>query len=110
MMSEENISQEFRLKNIYETRNCLIEEINQNELTSKKHQNVYRVLNYTEHLLILISTVAGCVSISAFTFLVILSMGIRSSGVGLKICVTIAGIKTSTSIIRKMKKNHDKIL
>ena len=29
-MSEENISQEFRLKNIDETRNYLIEEINQN--------------------------------------------------------------------------------
>ena len=29
-MSEENISQEFRLKNTDETRNYLIEEINQN--------------------------------------------------------------------------------
>ena len=31
-MSEEHISQEFRLKNIDETRNQFIEEINQNEL------------------------------------------------------------------------------
>ena len=45
-MSEENISQEFRLKNIDETRNYLIEEINQNELISKKPKKVYRVLNY----------------------------------------------------------------
>ena len=30
-MSEEHISQEFRLKNIDETRNQFIEEINQNE-------------------------------------------------------------------------------
>ena len=37
-MTEENISQEFRLKNIDETRNCFIEEINQNELMSKKHK------------------------------------------------------------------------
>ena len=36
-MAEENISQKFRLKNINETRNYLIEEINQNELMSKKH-------------------------------------------------------------------------
>ena len=41
IVSEENISQEFRLKNIDETRNYLIEEINQNELMSKKHKNVY---------------------------------------------------------------------
>ena len=50
-MVEENISQEFRLKNIDETRNYLIEEINQNELMSKKHKKVCRVLNYIDHLL-----------------------------------------------------------
>ena len=60
-MSEENLNQEFRPKNIDETRNYLIEEINQNELMSKKHKKVYRVLNYIEHLLILISTVTRCV-------------------------------------------------
>ena len=37
-MSEENISQEFRFKNIDETRHYLIEEINQNELISEKHK------------------------------------------------------------------------
>ena len=31
-MSEENISQEFRLENIDETRNYFVQEINQNEL------------------------------------------------------------------------------
>ena len=34
-MSEENLSQEFRLKNIYETIKYQIEEKNQNELRSK---------------------------------------------------------------------------
>ena len=36
-MAEENITQQFRLKNIDDTRNYLIEEINRNELMSKKH-------------------------------------------------------------------------
>ena len=49
----ENISQQFRQKNIDETRNYLIEEINQNELMSQKYKNVYRILNYIEHLFIL---------------------------------------------------------
>ena len=57
-MSGEIISKEFRLKNIDETRNYLIKEINQNELMSKKHIKVYRVLNHIEHLLVLISTVS----------------------------------------------------
>ena len=39
-MFEENISQEFRLKNIDETRNYLIQEISRNELISKKHKKV----------------------------------------------------------------------
>ena len=34
-----------------EIRNYLIEEINRNELTSKKHKKAYRVMNYIEHSL-----------------------------------------------------------
>ena len=49
-MSVENISHEFRLKNIDEARNYLIEEINKNELMSRKHKKVEKVLN-TYHFL-----------------------------------------------------------
>ena len=35
---EENISQEFRLKNIDETRNYFLKETDQDELMSKKHK------------------------------------------------------------------------
>ena len=92
-MTEENISQEFRLKNINEIRNYFIKEIDQNELMSKKHKNVCRVLDYIEHLLFLVSTFAACVFISASSFLVGISIGITSSAVGLEICVIITGIK-----------------
>ena len=64
-MAEENISQAFRLKNIDETRNYLIEETNQNELMSKKQKKVFRVLNYLEHVRISISKVSRF-PISAF--------------------------------------------
>ena len=37
-MVEENINQEFRLKNIDETRNYSLEEVKQNELMSRKHK------------------------------------------------------------------------
>ena len=75
------------------TRNYSIEEINQNELMSKKHKKVYRVLNYIDHLLILVSTVPGCVSISAFASLVCIPIGITSSAIRLKHFVITAGIK-----------------
>ena len=80
-MVEENISQEFRLKNIDETRNYLIEEINQNELISKKHEKVCTAVNYIEHFLILASAITGCLSISAFASLVGIPIGISSSAI-----------------------------
>ena len=49
-MGEEDITQEFRLRHVDNTRNYLAEEIEQNELVSKKHSKVYNALNYTEHL------------------------------------------------------------
>ena len=75
---------------------------------SKKHKKVRGVLNYIEHSLIVISTITGCVSISAFASLVGIAIGIRSSAIELKICVITAGIKKYKSIIKKKKKKHDK--
>ena len=57
-------------KKIDEIRILLIEEINRNELMSKKHKKICKFLNYIDHLRIVISTITGCVSISAFASLV----------------------------------------
>ena len=81
------------MEDIDETRNYFVKEINQNELTSKKHNKVCRVLNYIEYLLILISTVTGFFSIFSFTSLVGIPISITNSAIGLKICVITAGIK-----------------
>ena len=59
---------------------------------SKKYKKVHRVYNYTEILLILISIVTGNVLIPAFVSLVGIPIAIRSSEIGLKICIT-EGIK-----------------
>ena len=64
-MTEENIGQEFKLKEIEKIRNHFIQEIKQNELISKKHKKVCKILNYTQHLLILACIVTGCISISS---------------------------------------------
>ena len=61
--AEENVSQEFRLKNIDETRNYLIEEINQNESMSKVREKVCTSLNYIKHFPILASTITERASI-----------------------------------------------
>ena len=72
---------EFRLKQLDETRNYFLEEIKDNDLMSKKHKKTCKYLDYVEHLLILVSTITGCVSISAFTSLVVVPVGITSSAV-----------------------------
>ena len=75
----------------------------------EKHKKVCRVLNYIDYLLIVTSTITGCVSISAFASLVGIPIGIASSTIGLKICVITAGTKKYKSITKKKKKKkHDK--
>ena len=83
-MPEKNMNQKFRLKKIDEIRNYLIEEINRNELMSKKYKKFCRVLNYIDHSLIVISTITGYVSISAFASLIGIPIGITSYTIGLK--------------------------
>ena len=89
----EEASLEFRLRNIDEKRNYPLEEIKHNYLMSEKYKKTCKYLNYVENLLILVSTVTGYASISEFTSLVRVSVGITSSAVGLKICGITAGIK-----------------
>ena len=107
-MPEESMNQESWIKKIDEIRNYLIEELNRNELLSKKHKKYCRILNYIDHSLIAISTITGCVSISTFAPLVRIPIRITSFAIGLKNCVITAGIKKYMSIIIKKSKKHDK--
>ena len=92
------MNQEFRLKQIDETRNHLTEEINWNQLMSKKHNKVCKVLNYIEHSLIAISRITGCVSISVLDSLVGIPLRITSFTIRFKIWVIIAAIEKYKSI------------
>ena len=75
---------------------------------SEKYKKTGKYLNYVENLLILVSTVTDCVSISVFSSLVCVPLGITSSAVGLKICVITGGIKNYKWIIKKKKKTMRK--
>ena len=82
------INMEFRSKDIDETRNYLLDKIN-NDLMSGNYKKTYNYLNYVEHMLILASTVTGYVLISEFASLVAIPVGIKSSGIGKKNIVSI---------------------
>ena len=53
---------------IDETRNYFPEEIEQNELLSRKQKKVCTTLKYIEHSLILASTITGCIWFPGFFF------------------------------------------
>ena len=72
---------------------------------SKKQERVWTTLNYIEHFLTMASTtITGCISISVFTSLIGIPIGITSSAIGLKICAITTGIKKYKSLIKKKKK------
>ena len=99
------MNKKFRLKKIDEVKKYLTEEINQNKLMIKKHKKRCRLLNYIDHLLIVISTITRCVSISAFASLVVIPIGNTSFTIGLKLCAITAGIKSKRQWLRKKGKN-----
>ena len=110
MEKKKYMSQEFRLKNMNETRNYFLGEIKQNQLMNRKHKKVCTTLSYIEHILILAFTITGYVSVSAFASLLGTPVGITTSAIGLKICAMAAGIKKYKSISKKRKKEHGKIV
>ena len=68
---------------------------------SEKYKKTCKYLNYVENLIILASTITGCVSTSLFASLVCVLVVITSSAVGIKSCAITAGIKKYKSIIKK---------
>ena len=105
-MAEENIGQKFRLTEIDKARNYFIEEIKQNDWITKTHKKIFKTLDYIEHLFILVCTVTGCVSISAFVSLVSIGVGVASFVITIKTSIITAGIKKYKSIIKKKKYNE----
>ena len=77
---------------------------------SRKQKKVCTTLNSIEYFLILADTITGCISISAFTSLLGIPIGITSSAIGLKTWAITAAIKRYKSIIKKKEKKHDKIV
>ena len=88
-MVEEIIGEEFRFKNIDETKNYFLEEIEQMNWWVKSTT----ILHYIEHFLLLASEITVCILISALASLIGVSIEITSSAIGLKICAIFAGVK-----------------
>ena len=87
-------------------KNYFLEETNQNELTSKKHEKVCATLDYIKQL---DYTITGFIWISIFASLIGIPKGITSSAIALRISAINAGTKKYKSMIKKKKNERDKI-
>ena len=81
-----------------------------NDSINEKNKKTCKHLNYVENLLVLASLITGCVSISAFASLACVPVGVTSSAIRIKMCAITVEIKKYKTIIKKKKKNHDKIV
>ena len=85
-----------------------MKEIKHNDLMTEKHKTTCKHLIYVEQLVNLASSVTGSLSISAFTLLVCVSVGISSSAEEIKLRPFTTRIKKYRPIINKRRKKHDK--
>ena len=102
-----NVSREFKSKNIDQTRNYFLKDM-QNELMSRKDKKVCTIHKwYWTLFYFLASAITGYISISTFASLLGIPLGITSSEIGLKTCVIAAWYKNYKPIIKKKKKKQN---
>ena len=75
-----------------------------------KNKRRHVSIEIIEHLLILAKTISGCVSISALGSLVCAPIGVTTYTIGIIIYEITARINKYTSIIKKKKTKHDRIV
>ena len=76
----------------------------------KSTKNFLQLYNYIEHFLLLGSTITGCVSISAFSSIIGISIWITIPAIWLKICAITTGIQKCKLRIKKKKENYKIVL
>ena len=75
-----------------------------------KNKRRHVSIEIIEHLLILAKTISGCVSIPALGSLVCAPIGVTTYTIGIIIYEITARINKYTSIIKKKKTKHDRIV
>ena len=70
-----------------------------------RSKKISTIVNYTQHFLLLASTITVCISIATFASLGDIPIVVTSSAVGLKTCAITAGTKTHKSIVKNRRRN-----
>ena len=108
-MKEKTLSQEFKLKNIEEIKNCFIKDIDHSTFMRQKHKKDCLIKNTLKITYASFYSYLMCFCF-CFRFLVGTPIRITSSAIGLKICAITASIRKYKLIIKKAKNNYDGIV
>ena len=100
----------FLLSEIIEIEHYFYQEINQQKSYSKKLNKYVTIFDYTDKILIILSTTSGGISIISFTSIIGVPAGIASASFTLIFSIITGIIKKLLNITRSKKKKHDKIL
>ena len=107
-----NLSEQtkFQLDEISKTENCFMEETNQRKPCSKKLNKYVAAFDYVGKILIVLSAIAGGVSICSFTSIVGAPVGIASEILTLFFSLTTRITQKLLNITRKKRKSMIKFL
>ena len=100
----------FQLDEISKIENCFMEEINQRKPCSKKLNKYVAAFDYVGKILIVLSAIAGGVSICSFTSIVGAPVGIASEILTLFFSLTTRITQKLLNITRKKRKSMIKFL
>ena len=85
--------QQFRLNKINEIKDCLIAEIKERELTSKRLGKYIASFDYFGKSLIVLSVATGSISIASFASAIGATVGMMSASFSLAFSITIGFVK-----------------
>ena len=100
----------FRLYEIKKVENCLINDINQQKVYSKKLRRYVTIFYYIDKVLIVLSATTSGVSIISFTNTIGKSVGIVSTSFTLIFSLTTRIIKKLLSMTINKKKKHNQLI
>ena len=100
----------FRLYEIKKVENCLITDINQQKVYSKKLGRYVTIFDYINKIFIVLSATTSGASIISFTNTIDKSVGIVSARFTLIFSLTTGIVKKLLSITSNKKKKHDHLL
>ena len=102
--------QQLRLNKINEIKDYFVAEIKERELMSKRLSKYIASFDYFDKSLIVLSVIAGSISIASFATVIGAPVGMMSASCSLAFSITTGFVKKFLKTIRNKKKKHNKIV